>query len=229
MKIRLVAVVSLLVTVFSPWETFHAQTCTYSVSPSTVASEAGGGAGLLTVTASDPSCSWTASSSAGWATVSDAIAGYAGRILNDGAVGYWRLNESSGAAVVSDFSGHELTGIVEGGVSLQQTGAITGDSAVAFDGPAPSPLGRPVTGPNEWTHDRSLGQDDNDVCADRRIGGRCLDSGTTSSGHAQLGVGGGSIDSAGTITDDAWHRVAGTWDGAWLSLYVDGALDTQSA
>src|SRR4029079_7327263 len=33
-----------------------------------------------------------------------------------------------------------------------------------------------------------------------------------------------AVGSPGNVLDGNWHHVAGTYDGAWLRLYVDGAL-----
>ena len=37
------------------------------------------------------------------------------------------------------------------------------------------------------------------------------------------------VNSTKTFNDDAWHNVAGTWDGEALKLYVDGVLDASAA
>jgi hypothetical protein len=47
-------------------------TCTYSINPASVAYTRIGGPSTLSVTANDPSCAWTATSPAGWVTVSPA-------------------------------------------------------------------------------------------------------------------------------------------------------------
>src|SRR2546428_9914972 len=54
------------------------------------------------------------------------------RLLSDGPAGYWRLGEPAGATTAADASGNAITGSYQQGVSLGQTGAISGDSAAAF-------------------------------------------------------------------------------------------------
>jgi hypothetical protein len=63
------------------------------------------------------------------------VAGYPATILADGAVGYWRLNETAGTTAV-DSTASPANGSYTGGVTLGQSGAITNptDSAVNFDG-----------------------------------------------------------------------------------------------
>jgi hypothetical protein len=56
---------------------------------------------------------------------------YARRVIADGAVNYWRLNEKSGLAVVDSIGG--VSGAVTGPVTLNQPGAgVDGDTAIAF-------------------------------------------------------------------------------------------------
>src|SRR5262249_55096700 len=49
--------------------------CTYQVSPPTQAVPAMGGAGSVTVTVSDPRCTWTAASGADWIAITSAATG----------------------------------------------------------------------------------------------------------------------------------------------------------
>lgn len=60
---------------------------------------------------------------------------YAREVLADGPVGYWKLGEQI-VAVAVDSSGNGNTGTYTGGVTLAQTGALTGDAdtAALFDG-----------------------------------------------------------------------------------------------
>ena len=59
---------------------------------------------------------------------------YRDRVLRDGAVGYWRLGEASGATAY-DLAPVPHNGTYAGGVTLGQPGAIAdGDTAALFDG-----------------------------------------------------------------------------------------------
>ena len=108
--------------------------CSYAVSPSSVASPSLGASGVVIVTSNASSCTWSASSDAGWLSLGTASRGYPAQVLTDGAVGYWRLGEASGATA-ADSTGHALAGIISGGVTLAQAGATAdGNTAAAFNG-----------------------------------------------------------------------------------------------
>src|SRR5262245_42835397 len=58
---------------------------------------------------------------------------YSDQVIRDGAVAYWRLNETSGTTAVDVIGGNN--GTISGGVSLNQPGALAdGDKAMLFDG-----------------------------------------------------------------------------------------------
>lgn len=57
---------------------------------------------------------------------------YADQVRADGAVAYWRLDEISGLTVRDSIGGNN--GTISGGVTLNQSGALVGDAAMAFDG-----------------------------------------------------------------------------------------------
>jgi RHS repeat-associated protein len=59
---------------------------------------------------------------------------YADGVVNDGALGYWRLGEANGTAA-EDASGHGLDGTYIGGYALAQSGGLGDlDTAAGFDG-----------------------------------------------------------------------------------------------
>jgi hypothetical protein len=91
--------------------------CTYTVDPSQASAAASGGAGIATVSASDPLCTWTASSNQSWTTLAPVTGGYATAVLNSTPLGYWRMNEASGATNAADASGHGHQGSYLGAVS----------------------------------------------------------------------------------------------------------------
>jgi Concanavalin A-like lectin/glucanases superfamily/Phage head-tail joining protein len=73
------------------------------------------------------------SSLAGAAVTSFPAGSYPDKVITDGAVAYWRLNETSGT-VAKDIIGG-ATGTLAGGVTLGQPGALTdGDPAMRFNG-----------------------------------------------------------------------------------------------
>src|SRR5262245_28838411 len=61
------------------------------------------------------------------------MSAYSDKVIADGAVAYWRLNETSGTTAVDVIGGNN--GTISGGVTLNQGGAtVDGDKAMAFDG-----------------------------------------------------------------------------------------------
>ena len=106
--------------------------CVYSVSPLTAAIGSDGGTTRVAVSTA-MGCAWTASSDAAWITVASALDGYPGHVLADGALGYWRLDETSGSIAV-DSAGHGLDGTFDSEVTHGVAGAISGDTTTAFTG-----------------------------------------------------------------------------------------------
>lgn len=62
-----------------------------------------------------------------------AVNGYAGTILADGPVGYWRLGEASGATTAVDETGNGHDGTYVGGPTLGVSGAVVNDDNTAVD------------------------------------------------------------------------------------------------
>ena len=113
-------------------------TCTFDVTPGSISG--GAEVPLAVLPSRQPiRLTWAASSDAAgppstrrrWDT---------GEVLSDGALGYWRLNEVSTSAIVADLTGRGQTGFLQGGITLQQTGAVSGDAATTLDGTGRSRL-----------------------------------------------------------------------------------------
>ena len=211
-----------------------APTCTTTVNPSSVASGAAGAAGSLAVTETDPSCGWTATSDASWLTVGAPTYGYPGQVLADGAIGYWRLNESGGTSV-ADRSGHGLSGVAtSSGVTWQQAGAVAGDTAALFNGtsggitvPASEVQLTSALTAEGWVKTTSTSEWQ--TLVDDGISGGEAWGFFLLSGVPRLEVlhpygSGAAVMGAASISDGQWHHIAGTWDGTTLRMYVDGVL-----
>jgi hypothetical protein len=156
---------------------------------------------------------------------------YRDAVLADGPVGYWRLGETTGAAV--DTTGNAAGGSYLGGVTRGVQGALAGDSnpAARFDGTDDY-----VSVPDNSALDRG------DVFSIELWVKRGALQGTTQrllhkgAGVASLGFGlnnklvlvpGGTgavnlASSTTAITDQSWHHVVATKNGAEVHLYVDG-------
>lgn len=156
---------------------------------------------------------------------------YRDAVLADSPVGYWRLAETSGPAV--DVTGNAAGGSYLGGVTRGVAGALAGDSDLAarFDG-----TNDYVSVPDNGALDRG------DVFSyELWIKRGAVQSATQrllhkGAGVASLGFGlnnkvvlipGGTgaltiASSTTAITDQTWHHVVATKNGADVHLYVDG-------
>src|SRR3954468_5274510 len=103
----LVAVAACLIIAFSTRT--QGQSCTFTVSPTSISSSAASSVGFLTVAANDGSCTWSASSGGAWVSA-QALYGYAARVIADGAAVYWRLDEATASTRLTDVTGHGITG-----------------------------------------------------------------------------------------------------------------------
>src|SRR5262249_21181940 len=67
----------------SPMPPVAAQTCTFTLNPTSQSFQAGGGSGSVAVTASGAACGWTATSNAPWLTITSGTPG-----TGNGTLGY---------------------------------------------------------------------------------------------------------------------------------------------
>jgi hypothetical protein len=212
-----------------------------TVSPLAIAAAASGASGAIAVSATDSSCGWTASSDSAWLTLTlGGLSGpYPAQVLADNPVGYWRLDDASGASV-ADASGHGLSGSINDGVTRQPGGALTdGDASMTFDGNT----GRVRVAPDAqlsiasgltmeaWIKTSDAGRS-------QRIVGKggaftqwdmfLTDTGQLLSWllfNTDAVYEYGYMMGTATLNDGLWHHVVVTWDGATVSQYVDAALD----
>lgn len=153
---------------------------------------------------------------------------YSGVVAASGPSNYWQLNETSGL-VAKDLIGG-VNGTISGGVTLNQPGAIVGNTAMTFDGVtgkiATTPVTLPVTVTLEgWIKTSAGGYQT--VVSNRAVG---VDVGTIS-----LGIDtGGAMAVSDHVTshigvryvnDGVWHHLMAVLTGTQLSMYVDGVLD----
>lgn len=215
-------------------------TCAFSVAPTTINSGASGHVGSVAVTATLPSCTWTATSDSAWVEVHAPVGGYVGRVLADQSVGYWRLGETSGTTA-GDRSGHGLAGTFAGGVTLAASSALADDDAAAqFDGSsayvqvaADSTLNMAsqlsveawvkTSGTGQWQRIVGKGTDGVNSVWELWLTdtGRIVWSITHDANNSSFG----NVDSIVTINDGAWHHLVATLDTSGLQrVYVDGAV-----
>jgi RHS repeat-associated protein len=154
---------------------------------------------------------------------------YAGTVLNDLPIGYWRLGETSGSTA-ADSTGSAYSGTYVGGVSLGQGGGIANDSdhATRFDGSsAYVSLGDPAgmqlgTGTLEaWVNTKTTAQS--------AIGAKFNAWWLGVQSNGNLGfydpTAAAMRDSGVVINDGYWHHVAAVFQSGvsgGSQMYVDG-------
>lgn len=172
----------------------------------------------------------------GWTAKFNALVrnGYAKQIVSEaGLLGYWRLAAASGTSE-PDLSGKGATGTYVNAVTLGVGGAqADGATAVTLiasgsgAGDGGSYLTATITAPGAaWTVEAWIKRGTD--AALREI---------VSISPIEVPVGAGAtvvqyfdgvatrITGVKTVTDNAWHHVVVTCDGATTTLYVDGAVD----
>jgi hypothetical protein len=161
---------------------------------------------------------------------------YATKVISDGAVAYWRLDETSGTLAKDLIGGN--TGTISGGVTLNQPGALAGDAAMAFDGTGVVTLSAYTFPAGSFSvelwcrvpnvvavHQRGVDKAGIAVvCASQAGGGGGLPflyvvaSGVVAGGNGTQ-----------NICDGLWHALVFTQDGSNGRVYIDGVLNTSTA
>jgi hypothetical protein len=177
-----------------------------------------------------------AGSSSTQATCSPApgTSAYAGAVLANGPLGYWRFDETC-KGQVSDRSGHGITGQALGGVTPGQVGAPLGDgdATMAFDGASgyvslgdPASLQPRHVYVEAWVNTTSSNMPEADIVRKRLYGYDLFPTPAVQPAITvddQRSTAYTAIGSA-MVTDDRWHHLVGTYDGARVCIYADGHM-----
>jgi hypothetical protein len=170
---------------------------------------------------------------------------YTSLVLADGALSYWRLDESSGSLL--DTSTENNWGTYQGTVTLSQTGALggSGDSntAVKFNGSnAFVSTSHSYTNPTNFSLEAWIKTSTSS--GGRIIGFGDSQTGTSTyrdrniymsdSGQIYFGVAPGgivtTINTAASYNNDAWHHIVATQSStSGMTLYVDGVSRATSS
>jgi hypothetical protein len=156
--------------------------------------------------------------------------GYRATVLADGPAGYWRLSELSGAAI--DETGNEAGGTYTGGVTRGVPGALATDTnaAAAFDGTSgfvSVPDGVALHTADSFTYEAWFKRTTVQGTSQRLISkgvGPTLGFGTNNK-LVLIPGGTGAVavtTSTVAVTDQSWHEVVVTKNGAAVHLYIDG-------
>jgi hypothetical protein len=157
---------------------------------------------------------------------------YRGRVLADGAVGYWRLGEPSGTVAV-DLAPVPHNGVYAGGVTLAQVGAIDdGDTAALFNGTtgkatiaAFDPLsGLAAASFEGWVNHNSVAWPALEIVENWGTTGQYLAINTGGNAFCSFKISGVQRTATGApVSTSGWHHVVATWaSGGMIRLYADG-------
>ena len=150
---------------------------------------------------------------------------------------YWKFDENAGAAAGDSANGND--GTISG--ATWTTGKV--GSALYFHGSSSDSVTVPhstnlnITGPftaEAWI--KATGSSNYLMIADKYYGSATVTKGLSlylSSGKLRLSIysganGGKNVIGTSELRDNAWHHVAGLWDGSVAKVYVDGAMQKDS-
>ncbi|RKR72934.1 beta strand repeat-containing protein [Frondihabitans australicus] len=163
---------------------------------------------------------------------------YGSQVFTDSPVVYYRLGDAAGSTSAADSSLTNTPGVVSGGVTFGQPGAISGTSntAAAFDGSSGQVASaQSFNDPEVYTEEAWFK-------TTTTTGGKIIGFGNAQTGQSSnydrhiymqdngqlvFGVWTGSaqtITTPGAYNDGNWHYVAASQSSAGLALYVDGNL-----
>src|SRR5207302_2559305 len=167
---------------------------------------------------------------------------YDAMVLADGPAAFWRMDESSGNAMI-DASGHGNDGAYAGAFSLGQPAPFTGDgnAAVSFDGhtgaatvQSSDRLQMNTITIELWIKKRSDTEYGVYVAKNMTPGGgantgwfQLLNNHHT--GRLEFRVtsdGDPALASASTLALNSWYYVVATYDGSVAKLFLNGKLDS---
>ena len=152
-------------------------------------------------------------------------------VIADGAVAYWKLDESSGTVARSTVGSYD--GTISGGVTLGQPGAINGYTAMAFDGVDDRIVGGQLTiGSSAFSIESwfktSVGSGEQAIFSHRDSASGVLVS--IKNGQLQLYKNPeGAFLVPQNVANGQWHHVVATNNGTTTNVYVDGVLGVSNS
>ncbi len=165
---------------------------------------------------------------------------YSQTVLNDGAVNYYRLDDSTSSTMADLSSGNNLT--TGSGVNANSGGALIGDSngSANFTNATGTGQTTATTGPQTFTAETWIRT--TSTTGGKIIGFGSSASGSSSSydrhvymdntGHLTFGVYPGGVrtlTTPETFNDGQWHYVVAELSPAGMNLYVDGVQEGTDA
>lgn len=164
---------------------------------------------------------------------------YVSAVLVDHPVGYWRMDTSSGTLEL-DQSGNGRNGTIIGGVTLNQSGALSdGDTSEAFNGSTGEiqiGSGLTISGSGAcsfeaWAFDTSGTLSDIKALFALSLGSDLFFIDSSKHLKLSLALSSGQKNIAGTaiLPTNQWNYLVGTFDGEdVITLYINGVQDKQT-
>ena len=161
-----------------------------------------------------------------------AVTTYLSTVLGDGALGYYRMDDSTNLMADATGHGHDGSYGCNGACyTLGQGGALPNDSdAAVLLGQANTssgdwlPLGAAPRSVEFWFHSNSAGYQlfgyGNTNCANN---GFDVVLSSTNQVQVQAGCSTATFTASRGLTDGIWHQLAVTYDGANVAAYIDGS------
>ena len=170
----------------------------------------------------------TVTISDGHTTVTSSVSVTATSITDPSLVAYWKLDESTGA-IAGDSSGHGNNGALINAPAWT-LGKI--DGALNFNGvrsyvsvPDSTALNPSQITLSAWINSRTPGSGTPQVILAKDDGAHVEYDLQVRSGKVRFLFNGTVLTGATTLAANSWNLIAGTYDGATLKIYVNGALD----
>jgi subtilisin len=166
-------------------------------------------------------------------------AGITAGLVSDRPTGFWRLGDPGTSSVAADASGNGLSGVYDPGVSRGQPGAVSGDTAAAFSGsvtvtvPAAASLDiRSAVSVEAWVRPSAA---QNGGIIEKTVDGWANSQyllfleGGVAKFRVRNAAGALQTIDGPALALGTWSHVVGTFDGATMRIYVNGALAASTA
>jgi hypothetical protein len=155
---------------------------------------------------------------------------YSQAVMKDGPSNYWKLNEASGLVAVDPVGGKN--GTISGGVTLNQPGALSNDSAMTFDGVTgkivtAAPVTAPLACSVEAWFKCAFGYDTNFhvIITNRDATPEAAIFVAVSEDKLYIYCAPTALISNKSVTDGLWHHGVFVSNGTIGWVYIDGVLD----